>query len=253
MLSRLNIEDLATPLFGWRYLLVHGDACVLDRWHWLRHHLWSGPARTLDAGCGNGWASLFAASVGNDVTGISYDDASIRRAAARARRLSLSSVRFLVADLRDVDSWAPALGQFDQIICCETLEHIKDDRRVLCGLASSLRTGGQLLLTVPSVPAWCLPGDRVSRDEDGGHVRSGYTISEIGNLFATCGLAVHEISGLSGCISYAICGAERLLAALHPRVALAATLPLRLLRPLDELVTRWCNAPWRSFAVVARR
>ena len=51
-------------VLGWRSLLIHGDPCVLDRWLWLRPRLRKGPVRTLDAGCGNGAFSIYAARRG---------------------------------------------------------------------------------------------------------------------------------------------------------------------------------------------
>jgi SAM-dependent methyltransferase len=249
--ASVDPRDILFRVIGWRALVFHGDAFVMDRWNWLSRHLRRGRVRTLDAGCGNGAFSCYAATLGNEVVGISYEPEAIQRAEARVRRLGYRSVRFMTADLRRIDDWGPALGSFDQIICCETIEHIRDDLRVLRGLAALLRPGGQLLLTVPSRLAPPLPGDHVSSEEDGGHVRWGYTAAQLVDMLTACGLVVCDISGINECVSRTLVAIQRIVAAFAPHVAWAVVLPLRPLRVLDNPLTRWRRVPWYSLAVVA--
>src|SRR5437016_5282620 len=94
-------RDGLVRLLGWRGALLHGDPTVLDRWRWLRRHLQSGPVRTLDAGCGAGAYTFYAASIGNEAIGLSFDEQSIRRIRRRARILGLDHVELIDTDLRD--------------------------------------------------------------------------------------------------------------------------------------------------------
>jgi SAM-dependent methyltransferase len=65
-------------------------------------------------------------------------------------------------------------GYFDSCLCTEVLEHIPDDNTAVSELARCLRPGGRLLLSVPHPPA----------PFDPNHVREGYTLDDIKNLFA---------------------------------------------------------------------
>ena len=83
------VSDLMLRVLGWRSLLIHGDPCVLDRWLWLRSHLRTGPARTLDAGCGNGAFSIYAAREGNQVLATSFSERELDDARRRTELLGL--------------------------------------------------------------------------------------------------------------------------------------------------------------------
>ena len=92
----------------------------------LRKYLRSGDCATLDAGCGNGAFSYYACSLGNSVLGINIDLEQVRKCEEFRDFLDLDRERcgFKVHNIYDVLS----LGQkFDQIICFETLEHLKAD------------------------------------------------------------------------------------------------------------------------------
>jgi SAM-dependent methyltransferase len=55
---------------------------------------------------------------------------------------------------------------FDSVLCLEVLEHLKDDRQALKEIKRVLKAGGELLLSVPLLPAPI---------KDSEHVREGYT------------------------------------------------------------------------------
>src|SRR5436190_9908277 len=126
-----RVLDAMLQLLGWRSLLVSGDPCVLDRWLWLRRHLRPGPLRTFDAGAGNGAFSVYAARSGNSVVAASFSAEEMARARRRAETLGVRDIDFRVLDLRELDSQRAALGSFDQIICLETIEHLRDDERLI--------------------------------------------------------------------------------------------------------------------------
>src|ERR1041385_3058391 len=121
------VRDALLRILGWRSLLVTGDPCVLDRWIWLRRHLRAGPLRTFDAGAGNGAFSVYAARIGNRVVAASFSAEELERARRRTDALGVTGIDFRVLDLRELDSQRAALGKFDQIVCLETIEHLRDD------------------------------------------------------------------------------------------------------------------------------
>ena len=102
--------------------------------------------------------------------------------------MGLTSVDFRALDLRELDRLAEDLGHYDQVLCLEVIEHILDDRKLLRDFAR---------LTRARRPT--APHDPVSRprplrrradqteDEDGGHVRAGYTHEEMERLLVEAG------------------------------------------------------------------
>jgi SAM-dependent methyltransferase len=58
------MKNILIKLFGWRAAILHGDPCAFARWIWLRKNLTPGHFRTLDAGCGSGAFTFYAAKIG---------------------------------------------------------------------------------------------------------------------------------------------------------------------------------------------
>jgi 2-polyprenyl-3-methyl-5-hydroxy-6-metoxy-1,4-benzoquinol methylase len=243
--------DLVT-LFGWRALLLHGDPPVWDRWRWLKRHLRQGSVRTLDAGCGNGVFSFYAASVGNQVIGLTTQRSERERAEVRAKRLGEHRIQFCLTDLRALADRKADLGTFDQVICLETLEHIVSDARVLTELASMLNPGGTLLLTSPSVSHHALYGEErePTLEEDGSHVRYGYSLPHLRQMVEAAGLAVTHEAYVSGVISQTLTSiTSRLSEHVGARLAWLLTLPLRPLVSADRRLTDRLGRPYLSLAV----
>jgi SAM-dependent methyltransferase len=167
--------------------------------------------------------------------------------------VGLGGVAFPVGDLRELDRLAGDLGLFDQVYCLEVIEHILDDRKLLRDLAAVIRPGGQLLLTTPSKDHRPFVGERVSGREDGHHVRIGYTFDELDALLAEAGFRVTEHASVSGLVSQAGFNVMYRLNPVLPYLGWIASLPLRLLRPLDEPLTRLTRSPHLSVGVVAVR
>jgi len=245
-------------LLGWRGLLLQSDPPTWDRWRWVRKHL--APAgddlfvRTLDAGCGSGGFSLYAASRGHHVLGLSFDDDANAMAMRRAAILNLPHARFRTADLRGLDRLTGELGTFDQILCLETIEHLSDDDKLVRNLAALLRPGGRLLLTTPSIAHRGLVGEALSATEDGGHVRWGYSVERLRELLRCAGLEPVSEAYLSGIVSQQITNVARVLArTVGVRAAWAMTAPLRLLGVLDRPLTRLLNYRWLAVAIVGVR
>jgi len=245
------IRNALLKLIGWKALILHGDLTVLDRLQWVSKHLSKGNARTLDAGCGNGVFSIYAAKTGNETIGISFDEAKNTMAKLRASMLKVSNVQFIKHDLRKLNEAAKRLGKFDQIMCLETLEHIKDDRKLISDLCNLLKPKGKLILTVPHKKNKGLYELGTSKKEDGGHVRYGYSFSELEDIFNECGLNIKDKTYISGVISQKITSLMFFLNGIFGHtISWIITFPCRILQILDYQVTKLIKYPHLSIGVV---
>ncbi len=246
--------DLMLRVFGWRFLLITGDPCVLDRWLWLRGHLRGGGARTFDAGCGNGAFSIFAARIGNEVVAASFSPDEQQSARRRAEMLGVTGIDFRVIDLRNLDDHRGALGTFEQIICLETIEHVGDDEGLVKSLAAMLAPEGRILLSAPydrHRPLYT-EDPRPSPVEDGSHVRYGYSPDRLRQIVDHAGLDVDGEGLISGVVSQKLTDMMRRLSArigLFP--AWIVVLPLRTLVVFDAPLSRMLRYPHLSVALCA--
>lgn len=166
----------------------------------LRKYLRPGNCATLDAGCGNGAFSYYACSLGNRVMGINVAPEQVSRCEEFREFLNLDKerCRFKMHNIYDVLS----LGQtFDQIICFETLEHLKEDRMVLGLFHQVLKPNGVLHLCTPRRERHSYYGEVLSETEDGGHVRLGYELDDLESMLATAGFSVTQTDTAIGFFS----------------------------------------------------
>jgi SAM-dependent methyltransferase len=248
------MKNFFLRFLGPAFAVFFGDPAAYSRFRWLRRRLKKGNVRTFDAGCGSGALTLYAARIGNNAVGLSFDGRNNQVATERAQILGITRAKFITGDLRKLDVLAPSLGVFDQIICFETIEHIKDDRKLLRDLANTLRSGGKLFLTAPYEHYRRLPGDNISDMENGGHVRWGYTHEHIAALLRAAGFEPKELGFVTGIISQLLIRIERLLSRFLPsRIGWAIVFPFRILTVLDPLITPLLRYPYLSIAVVAEK
>ncbi len=245
-----RMNNFLVRTIGWRATVLQGDPCVFDRWRWLRRHLLAGPLRTLEVGCGSGAFTLYASKIGNCSVGVSNNDYDLSKARARAKILRVKNIEFATLDVESLRSLVERLGKFDQVICLETIEHIKEDKKLVSDLSSALKPGGRLLLTTPFKYYRRLPGDRLSDTQDGGHVRWGYTAEEMKALFEENGLRVVAQDYVSGFVSQQLTKVMRLLGGAIGMAAWAVILPLRIFQALDPSLTRLINYPYLSIAIM---
>jgi SAM-dependent methyltransferase len=244
-------------LVGFPATLVHGDPLVLDRWFWLKARLpkTRNGERLLDIGCGSGAFSIGAALRGYHALGLSWDDRNQSAANERAIYCKASSAQFEVLDIRELDRRTDLVGGFDVVICLETIEHVTEDLKLMRAMSRCLKPGGRLLLTTPYLLYIAIsPGDMgpFSGVEDGWHVRRGYSRVMLEELCEYSGLRVERISYCSGYASQKVAAVMRRLSAVHPVLAWAFILPLRVLPPLlDPIITVLLGWPHYSICLEA--
>jgi SAM-dependent methyltransferase len=212
--------------------------------------------RTFDAGCGNGAFSIYAALAGNQVVAASFSVEEQEAARRRADLLGATGIDFRTLDLREIERHRESLGEFDQIICFETVEHVLRDQDLVRSLSAMLKPDGRLLLTAPFEghhPLHTEPREP-SPVEDGSHVRYGYSQSELGALALGAGLEVVEEAFVSGVVSQRLTNLmRRLEGRLGVAVAWALVLPLRPLVVFDRIVSRALRYPYLSVAVCSAK
>lgn len=129
-------------------LSLAGDRWV--EWSFCMARLADGPGTTLDFGADIGFLSLAAAQRGHDVVALDREPPALD--------YDHPSVRHVRADILD----RPLAGQtFDQILNCSSVEHVglagrygsghqpDGDIEAMAIMASMLKPGGRMILTIP--------------------------------------------------------------------------------------------------------
>ena len=252
------MKNILVKLIGYTATVLHGDTAVFDRWKWLKKNLQTGPLRTLEAGCGSGAFTMYAAKIGNEAIGISFDERNNAVATERAKILNILNAKFIQGDLRKLDEMSKDLGKFDQIICFETIEHILNDKKLVKDFYSLLNPGGKLLLTTPYKYYKHLYGDQIKMAvcENGNHVRRGYTFEELKNLLKEAGFEMELEESITGFISQQLINLIRIIGDISSgfgKIAWAITFPLRILVVFDKPLTKLINYPFFSVAIIASK
>jgi SAM-dependent methyltransferase len=187
---------------------------------WLRT-----PRDVLDAGSGNGYFAWLAYKSGGRVVALNFDAGQV----ARARELFIASkranpdrLRFECADLRHLGTEA---RYFDEIICFEVLEHLRDDELVINEFHRILRSGGTLHLCCPFRDHPRHQSEVLDAEEGGGHVRAGYTAETFRALLEAAGFRIERVVGIGPPSLYHM---DRLLRSIRNRAGDWLALPLLL-------------------------
>jgi SAM-dependent methyltransferase len=248
----ISTVNFLARYIGWKALLLGRDPTLTVRLRWLKHRLKPGNFRTLDVGCASGYFTFYAAKIGNQSMGIDIDERGNRKAKKLAQKLGHCKTCFLLLDIRILDRFAEQLGKFDQIICFETIEHIRNDRKLLKDLSCLLKTGGKLLLTTPSKFHKPINGDTLSEAEDGGHMRWGYTLDELQGMFKECDIEVATEEYIGGFILQQLLLVTRFLTThykLNKKLAWLIVSPFKLFLIFDPFITNLLNYPYLNVAV----
>src|SRR5476649_2116099 len=150
----------------------------------------NGPRDVLDAGSGNGYFSWLAYQSGARVVAFNFNKEQVEKAKdfllgyRRAESGRLRFEHFSLYDLLSIDS------SFDEIICYETLEHIRGDSEVSKQFFRILKPGGMLHLCCPYSLHPTHRDSKLDLDETGGHVRAGYTQDDYAALLEPIGFKI---------------------------------------------------------------
>jgi 2-polyprenyl-3-methyl-5-hydroxy-6-metoxy-1,4-benzoquinol methylase len=253
------MKSILVKIIGFPATLIHGDMLVLDRWIWLKQNLPKGKElkKLIDIGCGTGAFTIYAALMGYDALGLSWDERNQAIARERALMCKAGTAKFEVQDVRKLDQRHNLINQFDVAICFENIEHIINDRKLMHDIAACLKPGGKLLLTTPNYDYKPISeGDSgpFHLVEDGGHVRKGYTEEQLSELCQEVGLLPESYSFCSGYISQKTTYLLRLISKANHILAWIVTLPLRVIPPLiDPILLERTDYPGYSICLVAHK
>jgi 2-polyprenyl-3-methyl-5-hydroxy-6-metoxy-1,4-benzoquinol methylase len=247
-------------ILGFPATLIHGDTLVLDRWLWLRKRLIAVQPESrnlLDVGCGTGAFTIGATRLGYRSLGLSWDARNQRVAQERAKMCSAEGAEFQVQDVRQLDKRTDLNDSFDVAICCECIEHILDDNKVMRDIARCLKPGGTLLLTAPNnrFRPMAFDNEVLATVENGGHVRRGYVPEDLKRLCKSAGFEVVAIEYCSGLLSQKLTSLKRIGEHLTSDLIIwPFILPFRWIPPIfDRSITRLTGWPDYSITLVARK
>jgi len=189
----------------------------------LRHYWRTGPRDVLDAGSGNGYFSWLAYRSGARVVAITFDAAQVtkaRRLLIDHRRADPARLQFEQRNLYDLEGEERT---FDEIICFEVLEHLRRDGEVVGQFFRLLRPGGVLHLCCPNRLHPRHQAEVLDLEEQGGHVRAGYTLEDYRALLEPLGFEIEHRVGIG---PKALYWADESLRAIRRRIGDVAALPL---------------------------
>lgn len=172
------------------------------RWDAIRRYVDWNARLTLEVGSNSGVKTFeLAPRMSGEIVASEFDPAQVQNARRINVELGHRNVSFGQADLREL---AAAPQAFDQALVIDVLEHIDDDRQAVQELATALRPGGRLVVSVPTPNYPRIFGKRFH--DEVGHVRDGYWLEDIKALLEAGGFEVqryHYYTGLLaslGCV-----------------------------------------------------
>jgi SAM-dependent methyltransferase len=183
----------------------------------------TGRRRVLDAGSGNGYFSWLAYRTGADVLALNCEQAQVEKARdflnchRKADPKRLEFREFNLYNLNQLDD------AFDEIICYETLEHIKGDEQVCGQFFRLLKPGGALHVCCPNALHPRNQQELLDTEETGGHVRAGYTEQSYRDLLEPLGFEIKQVRGVG---SAATVWADKWLRKIRHRFGDLVALPL---------------------------
>ena len=195
----------------------------------------TGPRDVLDAGSGNGYFSWLAYKSGGRVIALNFEKAQVEKARQFLLNYKKADSARLQFEHRNLYDLSTELRTFDEIICYETIEHIRRDSDVIDEFFRILRPGGVLHLCAPNRLHPRHRAEVLDLNESGGHVRAGYTEDEFRKLLEPVGFRIKSVIGLG---TPAIVYADEFLRPIRSHVGDWLALPLL---PLMLLFVRFAK------------
>jgi SAM-dependent methyltransferase len=148
------------------------------------------PVRTLDCGCGNAYFAHQAVLRNSRCTGITIHEWEKHNCEEMRSFLNLSDreLEFRLANLESLSSEPYQQGLYDQVLLLDVIEHILDARAALRQVHALTAEDGLVYISTPNRD-WQGNADRirVTRQEDGWHVRNGFTFEQLESLLEETG------------------------------------------------------------------
>jgi SAM-dependent methyltransferase len=189
----------------------------------LRRFWKTGPRRVLDAGSGNGYFSWLAYSSGATVVAINVEPAQVAKARSFLVGYRGADPGRLSFEQRDLYDLGDESRTFDEVICFETLEHIRRDREIVEHFHRVLAPGGYLHLCCPNSRHPRHQREVLDTEELGGHVRPGYTEDDYRRLLEPVGFMIDRVAGIG---PPAVYWADAVLRGIRNRLGDLPALPL---------------------------
>ena len=183
----------------------------------------SGLRDVLDAGSGNGYFSWLAYQSGARVVALNFEPSQVEKAREFLigfRKADPARLQFEQYNLYDLTKESRT---FDEIICYETLEHLRRDTDVVKEFFRILRPGGVLHICCPNRLHRRHQAEVLDVDETGGHVRAGYTEADYRQMLEPLGFRIDRVVGIGPESVYL---ADKALRAIRNRVGDFWALPL---------------------------
>jgi 2-polyprenyl-3-methyl-5-hydroxy-6-metoxy-1,4-benzoquinol methylase len=148
------------------------------------------PVRTLDCGCGNAYFAHQAVRRGARCLGITIHEWERENCEEMRDFLGIAedAMEFRVCRLDELAASPASHGQFDQVFLLDVIEHIMDARKTFRQIHDLLDEDGFVYVTTPCRD-WQAHASqiRVTRVEDGWHVRNGYTFEQLEEVMEESG------------------------------------------------------------------
>jgi 2-polyprenyl-3-methyl-5-hydroxy-6-metoxy-1,4-benzoquinol methylase len=210
------------------------------------------PVRTLDCGCGNAYFSHQAVLRGAQCLGITIHEWEKQNCEELRAFLGLSDnqLSFRLGSLDNLAADPAQHGQFDQVLLLDVIEHIMDAQKALRHIHDLLDDDGFVYITTPNRD-WQAHAERtrVTRFEDGWHVRNGYTFEQLEGVLEEAGFEPIDR------LRFGTLG-SRVVTWIQHRIFGSAADPLTVLFfPALKLIS-WVFSPWRdthTIFVLARK
>jgi len=171
--------------------------------------------KTLDLGCGEGIFCFELKKRGFDITGIDISKEALIHAKENFKKLSLD-VNVINGSAENIPT---KKNSFEQVICLDVLEHVKEPNKVLKEINEALIKEGTFILTVPNelyLFKTIIPYDFSGILKEIGHKHPGFSFPKIKNLLNNNGFKIisyryyHKFfSRITSEISFALMGEKR--------------------------------------------